>query len=216
MIKRFELLTKMAAMISSDHLVVGYCIGLISYEWWALTRDWENGVILGSMGCSTPLGVGVAMALPHRKVIVLDSDGSTLMEPGILPVLGNTELPNLTVVVLDNGAYESIGWRENGERFRTYTAQNTDLAAMARGAGIKNALTIRGLDDFDKKFAAALAGKELSYLVVKTEVQPCQVPVKDIDAVEHKYRFVRYIEKSEGKTIIKLSGGRKYLFKKSA
>ncbi len=214
MIKRYELLQKMAQMIPSDHLVIGYCIGLTSYEWWHLTRDWENSVILGSMGCSTPLGIGLALALPHRKVIVFDSDGSTLMEPGILPVLGNLTLPNLTVVVLDNGAYESIGWRENGERFKTYTAQNTDLAVMARGAGIRNVQTLHGLNDFEKSFSAALAGKELSYLVVKTEHQACQVPVKDIDAVEHKYRFVRYIEKSEGRTLIKLSGGRKYLFDK--
>jgi thiamine pyrophosphate-dependent acetolactate synthase large subunit-like protein len=214
MIKRFALLKKMAEMIPSDHLVVGYCIGLTSYEWWALTRTWDNSIILGSMGCSTPLGIGLAMALPHRKVIVMDSDGSTLMEPGVLPVLGNNALPNLTVVVLDNGAYESIGWKPDGERFRTYTAQNTDIAVMAKGAGIRNAVTFHTLEEFEKHFSAALTGKELSYLVVKTEHQPCQVPVKDIDAVEHKYRFVRYIEKSENIRIIKLSGGRKYLFDK--
>jgi sulfopyruvate decarboxylase subunit beta len=214
MIKRFDFLKKMASMISSDHLVVGYCIGLTSYEWWHLTRDWENSVILGSMGCSTPLGVGLALALPHRKVIVMDSDGSMLMEPGILPVLGNIPVPNLTVVVLDNGAYESIGWKPNGERFKTYTAQNTDLTAMAKGAGIKNAFTIQTADEFEKCFNAALSGKEFSYLVVKTDQQACQVPVKDIDAVEHKYRFVRYIEKTENVKIISLSSGRKYLFDK--
>jgi sulfopyruvate decarboxylase subunit beta len=215
MIKRYDFLKRIAQMIPSDHLVVGYCIGLTSYEWWHLTRDWENGIILGSMGCSTPLGIGLAMALPHRQVIVFDSDGSTLMEAGILPVLGNMALPNLTVVVLDNGAYESIGWRENGERFQTYTAGNTDLVAMAKGAGIQNAVTIHTLEDFERSFTKALTGRELSYLVIKTGHQPCQVPVKDIDAVEHKYRFVRYIEKSEGIKIITLSGGRKYLFDKT-
>ena len=214
MIKRYELLKKMAGMIPSDHLVIGYCIGLTSYEWWDLTRTWENSVILGSMGCSTPLGIGLAMALPHRKVIVIDSDGSTLMEPGVLPILGNTSLPNLTVVVLDNGAYESIGWKPNGERFKTFTAQNTDIAAMAKGAGVRSAVTLHTLEEFEKHFAASLKGNELSYLVAKTEHQPCQVPVKDIDAVEHKYRFVRYIEKTEKVTIITLSSGRKYLFNK--
>lgn len=212
MIKRFELLKKMAEKIPSDHLVIGYCIGLISYEWWELTRHWENSIILGSMGCSTPLGIGLAMALPHRKVIVLDSDGSTLMEPGVLPVLGNTSLSNLTVVVLDNEAYESIGWKLNGERFKTYTAKNTDICEMAKGAGIKNAMTIHTLEDFEKHFSGALSGNKLSYLVIKIAHQPCQAPVKDIDAIEHKYRFVRYIERSEGIKIIKLSSGRKYLF----
>jgi len=210
--KRFDLLKKMAGMIPSDHLVVGYCIGLISYEWWELTRHWENSVILGSMGCGTPLGIGLAMALPHRRVIVIDSDGSTLMEPGVLPVLGNLSLLNLIVVVLDNGAYESIGWKPDGDRFKTYTAGNTDLCAMAKGAGIKNAVTIHTLDDFERHFSGALSGKGLSYLVAKIEHQPCQASVKDIDAVEHKYRFVRYIEKTEGVKIIKLSSGRKYLF----
>jgi thiamine pyrophosphate-dependent acetolactate synthase large subunit-like protein len=210
--KRFDLLKRMAEMIPSDHLVVGYCIGLISYEWWQLTRNWENSILLGSMGCGTPLGIGLAMALPHRRVIVIDSDGSTLMEPGVLPVLGNLSLPNLIVVVLDNGAYESIGWKPDGDRFKTYTAGNTDLSAMASGAGIKNAVTIHTLDDFESHFSGALSGKELAYLVAKIEHQPCQVSVKDIDAVEHKYRFVRYIEKTEGIKIIKLSSGRKYLF----
>jgi sulfopyruvate decarboxylase subunit beta len=216
MIQRFELLKKMAQMIPSDYLVVGYCIGLTSYEWWDLTRHWENSIILGSMGCSTPLGIGLAMALPHRKVIVMDSDGSTLMEPSVLPVLGNISVPNLTVVVLDNGAYESIGWKPNGERFKTYTSRNTDLTDMAKGAGLEDALTIHTLKEFEKHFSAALSGHRLSYLVVKTKHQPCQVPVKDIDAVEHKYRFVRYIEKSENLKIIKLSSGRKYLFEQSS
>ena len=210
--KRFDLLKKMAEMIPPDHLVVGYCIGLISYEWWQLTRHWENSIILGSMGCGTPLGIGLAMALPHRRVIVIDSDGSTLMEPGVLPVLGNLHLPNLIVVVLDNGAYESIGWKPDGNRFKTYTAGNTDLCAMAKGAGIKNAVTVHTLDGFAEQFSESLSGKELSYLVAKIEHQPCQASVKDIDAVEHKYRFVRYIEKTEGVKIIKLSSGRKYLF----
>ena len=187
--KRFDLLKKMAGMIPSDHLVIGYCIGLISYEWWQLTRHWENSILLGSMGCGTPLGIGLAMALPHRRVIVIDSDGSTLMEPGVLPVLGNLSLPNLIVVVLDNGAYESIGWKPDGERFKTYTAGNTDLCAMAKGAGIKNAVTIHTLDGFERHFSGALSGKELSYLVAKIEHQPCQASVKDIDAVEHKYRL---------------------------
>jgi len=156
------------------------------------------------------------MALPHRKVIVLDSDGSTLMEPGVLPLLGNISLPNLTVVVLDNEAYESIGWKPNGERFKTCTAGNTDLCAMARGAGIQSTMTIRDLSDFERHFKAALSGNELAYLVVKTEHQPCQAPVKDIDAVEHKYRFVRHIERTEGIQIVRLSSGRKYLFDKTS
>jgi len=210
-VKRYELLKKMAEMID-DELVVGYCIGLMSYEWWDLTRDRDNSIILGSMGCSTPIGIGLAMALPHRKVVVMDSDGSTLLEPGVLTVLANNHLPNLTVVVLDNEAYESIGWTDEG-RFKTETAYKTDLAAMARGAGVDDAVTIRTLEDFETKFREALDGDHLTYIVVKTEQQALQVPVKDIDAIEHKYRFIRHIEKTEGINIIKLSSGRKYLTK---
>lgn len=210
MVKRFDFLKKLSELIT-DQLVIGYCIGLTSYEWWHLTRDKDNSVILGSMGCSTPIGVGLAMALPHKKVIVMDGDGSILMEPGVLPVLANTDLPNLTVIVLDNEAYESIGWTEKG-RFKTYTAYNTSLSEMAKGSGIKRAVTVRTLGEFEKVFNDAMSGNELNFIVMKTEHQGCQVPVKDIDTIEHKYRFIRHIEKTEGKKIIKLSSGRKYLF----
>ena len=79
------------------------------------------------MGCAIGVATGLALALPHRKVIALDSDGSVLLSLFNLATLGNLRPKNLVVYVFDNGVY-------SGSRisYPTATAGNTDLVAMAR------------------------------------------------------------------------------------
>lgn len=203
MVKRYEMLSDLAGRIK-DELVVFYRVGISCFEWEHLTRHREGNIIIGDMGCTTGIGIGLAKALPHRRVVVVDGDGSILLEPAVLVVLANYGPPNLAVLIHDNESYESIGWTEKG-RFRTDTHLKTDIEAMARGAGVKNACTARTLPEFQGAMAKALASQELHVVVAKTEDQAAQAPPRHTSTKEEKYRFVRYIERSEGIRIIRLS-----------
>jgi thiamine pyrophosphate-dependent acetolactate synthase large subunit-like protein len=102
------------------------------------------------------------------------------------------------VYVFDNGVY-------SGSRisYPTATSGNTDLVAMARGAGINHAHTIRDVEDFKAKGLGALAQNELSFFVCKVEesLMHREIPRPTIDLAENKYRFARYLERTEGKSI---------------
>lgn len=166
-------------------------------EWSHLSKH-EGNLLVGMMGCAIGVATGLALALPHRKVIALDSDGSVLLSLFNLPTLGNLQPKNLVVYVFDNGVY-------SGSRisYPTATAGKTDLTAMARGAGIANAHTIGDIEDFKKQGLEALAQNELAFFVCKVDESLLhrEIPRPNTDLAENKYTFVRYLERTEGKVI---------------
>jgi sulfopyruvate decarboxylase subunit beta len=192
---RHECLELLAARMT-DQLVVTSQSGQ-RIEWSHLSKH-EGNLLIGMMGCAIGIGMGLALALPHRKVIVLDSDGSVLLSLFNLATLGNLRLKNLVIYVFDNGVY-------SGSRisYPTATSGNTDLEAMAKGAGIKNAHTIRTVEEFKEKGVEALARDELAFFVCKVEesLMHREIPRPDTDLAENKYTFVRYLERTEGKPI---------------
>ena len=165
---------------------------------WANLSNHEGNLLVGMMGCALGVGMGLALALPHRKVIVLESDGSVLLSLFNLPTLGNLQPRNLVVFVFDNGVYS--GTRIS---YPTATSGNTDLESMAKAAGIQNAVTLREIEDFRNKGLAALTRNELAFFVCKVEESLLhrEIARPTVDLAENKYRFVRYLERTEGKPI---------------
>ena len=192
---RYHCLELLAAKIT-DQLVVTSQSGQ-RIEWSHLSKH-EGNLLVGMMGCAIGVGMGLALALPHRKVIVLDSDGSVLLSLFNLVTLGNLQLKNLVVYVFDNGVY-------SGSRisYPTATSGNTDLEAMAKGAGIKSARTLRDLEDFKEEGVEALGRNELAFFICKVEesLMHREIPRPNTDLAENKYTFVRYLERTEKKTI---------------
>jgi sulfopyruvate decarboxylase subunit beta len=192
---RHECLELLARRIT-DQLVVTSQSGQ-RIEWSHVSKH-EGNLLVGMMGCAVGVGIGLALALPHRKVIVLDSDGSVLLSLFNLPTLGNLQPKNLIVYVFDNGVY-------SGSRisYPTATSGKTDLEALAKGAGIEQAVTIRDLNQFQTDGLAALERNELGFLVCKVEESLLhrEIPRPTTDLAENKYTFVRYIERTEKKTI---------------
>ena len=192
---RYECLELVAARIS-DQLVVTSQSGQ-RIEWSHLSKH-EGNLLIGMMGCAVGVGMGLALALPHRKVIVLDSDGSILLSLFNLTTIGNLQPKNLLVYVFDNGVY-------SGSRisYATATSGNTDLAAMAKGAGIKNAMTIKEIEHFKKDGLTALERNELGFFICKVEESLLHREIlrPTTDLAENKYTFVRYLERTEKKTI---------------
>lgn len=192
---RHQCLEWLAANVT-DQLVVTSQSGQ-RIEWSQLSKH-EGNLLVGMMGCAIGVATGLALALPQRKVIALDSDGSVLLSLFNLATLGNLQPKNLIVYVFDNGVY-------SGSRisYPTATSGNTDLAAMARSAGIVNAHTIRDIEDFKSRASEALTQNELAFLVCKVEESLLhrEIPRPSTDLAENKYTFVRYLERTEGKVM---------------
>ncbi|MBI4524868.1 MAG: hypothetical protein HY695_13775 [Deltaproteobacteria bacterium] len=190
---RYECLGLLAPLIDS-HLVVTSQSGQ-RIEWGSLSNH-EGNLLLGEMGAALSVGAGLALALPHRRVVVLESDGSVLLSLSSLATIANLEVPNLAVFVFDNQAYSGTRISEP-----TATAGKTDLQQVAKGAGIERSVTVRNVEDFRKEAVAAMDGEALSFIVCKVEESLIHrdIPRPDVDLVENKYRFVRYLQKTEGK-----------------
>jgi len=105
--RRLEVIRQLAAGWT-DELVVA-TTGMTSRELFVARDRPENFYMCGSMGCALPLGLGLALAHPERKVVVLDGDGAALMSLGALALARHLKLPNLEHIILDNGAYASTG-----------------------------------------------------------------------------------------------------------
>jgi thiamine pyrophosphate-dependent acetolactate synthase large subunit-like protein len=147
------------------------------------------------LGSHSSTALGLAIALPHRRIVALDTDGSILMNTGIMCTIGNERPENLTVIIFDNEIYESIGSPP------THTSKNTDLAKMAEGAGCLNCVTVDDVDAFTKEADRLLNDNEMGFMVAKIGGGVHEWPAekrRQTDGVEDKYRFIRYVEKLEG------------------
>ena len=97
----------------------------------------NNFPLWGAMGAASMMGLGLALAQPKRKVLVITGDGEMLMNIGALPTIAVEKPPNLTIAVLDNERFGETGMQ------KTHTAFGVDLAAMAVAAGIRTSRIVR-------------------------------------------------------------------------
>jgi thiamine pyrophosphate-dependent acetolactate synthase large subunit-like protein len=199
---RYECLKYLASKLTNELVVAS----MTFFEWESVSGNRPGNINFGSLGCTIPLSIGLALALPHRKVIAIVSDGDILLELGALPSMGQENPKNLTVFVNDNETYQTVGG------YPTMTANKTDLAAMAKGAGVDCALTVRTFEDFKREADTALLKNDCSrFIVMKTEAKPFQAYRQPIGTIETKYRFIRHIEKTENIRIFPRAVQDKYL-----
>jgi len=197
---RYDCLKLLAPGIT-DQLVVTSLSGQ-KIEWASLSQHPGN-LLVGTMGTALGVGIGLAIGLPQRKVIVLESDGSMLLSLFNLPTLANLDAKNLNVFVFDNQVYSGTRISEP-----TATAGKTDLAMMAHGAGIEHAVTVASLPEFQAEMEARLNGEGLKFVVCKVEesVRHREILRTDLDPLENKYQFVRYLERTEDRAIFRGRG----------
>jgi thiamine pyrophosphate-dependent acetolactate synthase large subunit-like protein len=127
---RFDITKRMVARLKHDEAVIGG-IGYTNFDLWAAGRRPQNFYMLGSMGLAVPIALGVAIAQAQRQVIALEGDGSILMQLGSLTTVAHRAQKNLTIVILDNGAYQITGGQKAASEL------GADIVAIARGAGIE-------------------------------------------------------------------------------
>jgi thiamine pyrophosphate-dependent acetolactate synthase large subunit-like protein len=172
-----------------DQLVV-VTLGRTALEW-AEVCPRDGNMFNSGMGNHIPVALGLAKALPHRQIVLLDSDGSVMMLLSALTTLGSYEAPNLKVFVFDNEAYEGTGGQP------TDTSRAADIAAIAQGAGVRGAMTVKDLDSFSAAAGKALTQEGMTFIVAKVALAKGPRPRKDVGHKEDLLRFVRYVEKTE-------------------
>jgi sulfopyruvate decarboxylase subunit beta len=141
-----------------------------------------------AMGLASSVGLGVALARPELPVVVLDGDGSLLMNLGGLTTLARYRPRNLVHVVFDNESLLSVGG------FPTATSTGSNLAAIAQGAGVPRTATVHSVPDFRSAFVAAQAAGDLTTLVAKVEATGPAGYVTDLSLLENRYQFARHLQ----------------------
>lgn len=194
--RRYDCMKALGAKLKEELVVLS--LGGSVDEWYnAAPHMREASLFQQQLGCVTPQAFGLAVGLPHRKIVSLDTDGGMLFNLGILATLVNEQPKNLFVVVWDNECYLSIGGPP------THTSKRADVAGMARGTGIEHAYTVGNLEDFDRLCEEGLKADELYIIVAKVEPSVhAELKRKHSDGREDKYIFVRHVEKTEGIVIM--------------
>jgi len=177
--KRIEAIALAAEFAQEQNALLISNIGYPSRELYSVCDRPENFYMLGSMGLASSIGLGLALARPERRVMVLDGDGSVLMNLGTLATIALHGPENFLLVILDNCCYGSTGSQP------TSTCYCTDLAAVARGAGVRN--VEKAVDP--EALAQALQG--WGVVVAKVEAGNASVPIIDISPEEIIKRFIR-------------------------
>ena len=173
------------APILRDQLVV--CnIGLPSQELHLIDDQPSNFYMLGTMGLSSSIGLGVALA-QDKTVISIDGDGSVLMNMNTLATIGNRAPSNYTLLIVDNGSYGSTGDQ------KTFTNERTSLKDVAIGAGCDNVIECSG-EETGANLKKALDDKNNSYVII-SKIKSGNVPIKPIplNAVTIRDRFRKEI-----------------------
>jgi thiamine pyrophosphate-dependent acetolactate synthase large subunit-like protein len=150
---------------------------------WDITAAGDHDLsfpLWGAMGQAAMLGLGLALAQPKRRVLVITGDGEMLMGIGSLATIGVQQPKNLTVAVIDNERYGETGMQA------THTADGVDLAAVAKACGFKNSKVVTKSVDL-RRMVHETAGPNFLQIKVAAEKLPLVVPPND--GVHLKERF---------------------------
>ncbi|MDO5848723.1 MAG: sulfopyruvate decarboxylase subunit beta [Methanobrevibacter sp.] len=166
----------------SDELIV--CnIGVPSKELHDVKDRNENFYMIGSMGLASSIGLGLAAAIKDRNIVVIDGDGSVLMNLGSLVTVFAQNPKNLTWIVINNGAYGSTGNQD------TY-AQKVDILEMAKGVGFEDA---HNYEDINLK--EILKNEKCSFINYPVDAGNSAAPNIELTPEEIKERFMNVIKK---------------------
>jgi sulfopyruvate decarboxylase subunit beta len=170
-----------------DRIVVTI-MGAVAAELYTLGHQPSFFYLEHAMGLASSMGLGIALALPQHKVVVVDGDGSLLMNLGTLSTLARYQPGNLLHIVFDNESLLSVGG------FPTATATGTDLAGVARACGIPRVEAADTPERLKEVVGSALAGGILTTIVSKVEAVGPKSFHMDLPLLENRFQFKRALE----------------------
>ena len=167
--------------------VVVTIMGAVAAELQAIGHRPNFFYLQHAMGLASSMGLGIALCRPEKQVVVLDGDGSVLMNLGGLTTLARYRPRNLVHVVFDNESLLSVGG------FPTATSTGSDIAAIAKAAGVPRTATVRTLEEFRQAFEQAVQANDLTTIVAKVEAVGPAAFVTDLSLLENRFAFQRYL-----------------------
>jgi phosphonopyruvate decarboxylase len=188
MMKRDEML-KVLARHRTDEIVVA--VYMAAQEWIHISPSDLNYTFVGAMGQGSSHALGLALGRPDRRVVVMDGDGSLLMNLGALVTIANAAPKNLVHCVAENGTYETNGAvpipRAGAVRF----------ADLARAAGYPKTYEFSTLEQWEGELGSIL--EEDGPIFVDLKIEPGEAYPEDfrrLYSVEHRERFRRALQNS--------------------
>lgn len=179
-----EVLRRVQLHLRRDDLVIA-TTGFTGRALYALEDRPNQLYMVGSMGCASSFALGLAVAQPRRRVIVLDGDGAALMRLGALAAIGRQAPPNLLHILLDNGVHDSTGGQAT-------VSSAVDFAAIAAACGYPTARRVERLEELEEYLAGG--PNELGFLEVRTlPRQDRNLPRPTVSPVEVCQRFQQWI-----------------------
>ena len=177
---RREAISAILAAREDTLIVTG--LGSTTYD--AGTADHLNTFYLwGAMGAAVMTGLGLALAQPERRVLVLTGDGEALMGFGAFATTGTQKPDNLAIVVVDNEHYSETGMQP------THTRRGVDLAGVARACGYAEALTVTDLPALEAVLPTIYGAPGPVFVDVKVSTQRYPMSIKLRDGTHIKNRF---------------------------
>jgi thiamine pyrophosphate-dependent acetolactate synthase large subunit-like protein len=171
-------------LVNRKNLLVVAGLGSTS---WDITAAGDSSLSFptwGAMGQAAMMGLGLALAQPSRRVLVVTGDGEMLMGMGSLATIGVQQPPNLAVVVIDNERYGETGMQ------MTHTAHGVDLAAVARACGIEESRLIRNQSEVEalREKIHSARGPLFAAIKVIDEKLPLVLPPHDGVLLKERFR----------------------------
>ena len=159
-------------------------LGAPAWDMTAAGDDDLNFPLWGAMGGAAMIGLGLALAQPRRRVLVVTGDGEMLMGLGAFATIAVQRPSNLAVVVFDNEHYGETGMQ------LTHTAHDVDLEGIARAAGIRGASTVRDRAGLAKALSVILKkpGPVFYDIKVRAENLEFVLPPKDGTVLKDRFR----------------------------
>jgi sulfopyruvate decarboxylase subunit beta len=177
-----------------ERRIVVTIMGAVAAELQAIGHRPNFFYLQHAMGLASSMGLGIALARPELPVVVLDGDGSILMNLGSFTTLARYRPRNLVHLVFDNESLLSVGG------FPTATSTGSDLAGIAAAAGVPRTATVRTCDQLAAALQDAVAARDLTTLVAKVEATGPARFVTDLSLLENRFQFQRHLReiRSEG------------------
>jgi sulfopyruvate decarboxylase subunit beta len=168
--------------------IVVTIMGAVAAELYSIGHRQNFFYLEHAMGLASSMGLGIALAMPQQQVIVIDGDGSLLMNLGTISTLDRYKPGNLLHLVFDNESLLSVGG------FPTATSTGTDLAGIARASGVPSVYEVDTPDGLTASVRQALASHTLTTIIAKVEAIGPKTFHMDLPLLENRFQFKRALE----------------------
>lgn len=187
-IDRRQFVKKLIAACPDALIISG--LGSPSYDVFAAGDRPENFYLWGAMGGAAMMALGLAIAQPHKPILVITGDGEQLMGLGSLATIGAQQPKNLTLVILDNGHYAETGMQ------MSHTSLGTDLVGIARACSLEWAITVKDLSGVQliAQHVNAKNGPGLANVLIQAHEYPKALPARDGVYLKNRFRATLGLE----------------------